>query len=289
MKNRSKYFEILGISPTTDQGLIKKAYRKKAMAVHPDRNTSPNAQAEFVAVTEAYELLSGQQKIVTPIPQTKTAEEIKAEKIRKAKMRYREMQEKEKRQDELYFERITTGKQWAFFRAMTFYTAIFALLICADQFLTREQKMTASPDFFSKIPNALLIEEEIFIVDNPNYWHGKFPPVQKNYGFFFKDLKSINLITEQIDFRTIYEHSDIHTKFELFQQYETETFYSYASVYYVFPYFQFILFTPLLLLLYKRPNFWFSLWRLVSIWAIFPVVGYLSLWDGRIFRLIGLL
>ncbi|MEG2974122.1 MAG: molecular chaperone DnaJ [Malacoplasma sp.] len=59
------YYEILGISRTADETEIKKSFRKKAMEFHPDRNKSPEADAKFKEVNEAYEVLSDSQKKAT--------------------------------------------------------------------------------------------------------------------------------------------------------------------------------------------------------------------------------
>jgi len=48
---------ILGISPQANEITIKKAFRKKAMQFHPDRNKSANARTEFIEIHEAYEYL----------------------------------------------------------------------------------------------------------------------------------------------------------------------------------------------------------------------------------------
>lgn len=57
------YYETLEISKTATQEDIKKAYRKKALMYHPDRNPG-NAEAEkkFKEISEAYEVLSDENK-----------------------------------------------------------------------------------------------------------------------------------------------------------------------------------------------------------------------------------
>ena len=57
------YYEVLGVSKTATQEEIKKAYRKIAMANHPD--THPNdkaAEERFKEASEAYEILSDDKK-----------------------------------------------------------------------------------------------------------------------------------------------------------------------------------------------------------------------------------
>ncbi len=56
------YYEILGVSKDASEQEIKKAFRKKAMEYHPDRNKAPDAEEKFKEVANAYEVLSDPQK-----------------------------------------------------------------------------------------------------------------------------------------------------------------------------------------------------------------------------------
>ena len=57
------YYEVLGIVRNAGEGEIKKAYRKKAMEHHPDRNPgNKDAEENFKEAAEAYEVLSDLEK-----------------------------------------------------------------------------------------------------------------------------------------------------------------------------------------------------------------------------------
>jgi molecular chaperone DnaJ len=60
---KKDFYEILGITKSADAAAIKKAYRKKALEHHPDKNPG-NAEAEekFKLAAEAYEVLSDSSK-----------------------------------------------------------------------------------------------------------------------------------------------------------------------------------------------------------------------------------
>ncbi|MCB9081897.1 MAG: molecular chaperone DnaJ [Lewinellaceae bacterium] len=57
------YYEILGVGKDADADTIKKAYRKKAIQYHPDRNPdNKEAEENFKEAAEAYEVLSDADK-----------------------------------------------------------------------------------------------------------------------------------------------------------------------------------------------------------------------------------
>jgi molecular chaperone DnaJ len=62
MTNKRDYYEVLEISKNASKDEIKNAYRKLALKFHPDRNKSPGAEEKFKEISEAYAVLSDDEK-----------------------------------------------------------------------------------------------------------------------------------------------------------------------------------------------------------------------------------
>lgn len=63
MAEKRDYYEILGVQKSSTVEEIKKAYRKKAIQFHPDKNPGDkNSEEKFKEAAEAYEILSDANK-----------------------------------------------------------------------------------------------------------------------------------------------------------------------------------------------------------------------------------
>ncbi|MBU4534793.1 MAG: molecular chaperone DnaJ [Euryarchaeota archaeon] len=62
MAEKRDYYEVLGVDKGSDKKEIKKAYRKLAMKYHPDVSDDAEAADKFKEISEAYAVLSDEEK-----------------------------------------------------------------------------------------------------------------------------------------------------------------------------------------------------------------------------------
>jgi molecular chaperone DnaJ len=60
--SKRDYYEVLGVPKAAGKDEIKSAYRKLALQYHPDRNKSAGAEEKFKEISEAYAVLSDDEK-----------------------------------------------------------------------------------------------------------------------------------------------------------------------------------------------------------------------------------
>ena len=57
----TEYYETLGVSRTATSKQIRKAFKKLALELHPDKSTAPDAEAKFAKVNDIYETLKDEE------------------------------------------------------------------------------------------------------------------------------------------------------------------------------------------------------------------------------------
>ena len=62
MADKRDYYEVLGVDKSADEKTIKNAYRKLARQYHPDVCDEPDAEEKFKEISEAYAVLSDDDK-----------------------------------------------------------------------------------------------------------------------------------------------------------------------------------------------------------------------------------
>ena len=62
IQRTNDYYELFGVSRGASDADLKKAYRKLALQLHPDKNTAPGAEDAFKKVNKAWDVLSDGNK-----------------------------------------------------------------------------------------------------------------------------------------------------------------------------------------------------------------------------------
>lgn len=216
-----KYFDILGIPPTKDESIIKKAYRKKAKQYHPDRNPNdPKAHDYFLIVNKAYEIVLEYNKRVVSSSQNihrakgrkqndfntspqKSSDEELQERMRKAKLRYEKIRQQEQQENAAYYKKITSGPLWKYFLGIVFCSTLLGSLFIIDYYSLPSRWEKSSVIYqnnnvqFSGIVHHTIIP--IYIQNNQSLWIDanclssiiEDPAILLEKSFIFKEVKKV--------------------------------------------------------------------------------------------------
>jgi hypothetical protein len=129
----NQYFTLLDLNSNATIGDLKKAFRKKAKQYHPDVNSSPDAQEEFIRIHTAYEMVldhlqgknisSFYKEAVDEAEKRKRDVKMRAE--RYAKMKY----EAFKKESDAY-----TSSPYAWIFKILYYGLYYLYMFCAFVF-----------------------------------------------------------------------------------------------------------------------------------------------------------
>jgi hypothetical protein len=275
---KQKYFRILGIPPTTDKSVIKKAYRKLAFKYHPDVNNSAEAQAKFIELTDAYDILLGVKNISkrrgttqahsTHKPNVKSAKEERDERIKAAKARYKKAKEKELEGEAMYYLNLISGWKWRFLKTFSIISFIFLALLVLDFVLPTESELFVVHNFESNDMSGQLH----FKIDNSIHFFDvyeaiaikRFPLIELNSTPIFNDLKSFSFLNGPNAGRIV------------------EPMFCYL---YFFPLVVILLLIPLVTVLYKKPTPIFSIFHKISFYISPLLFLIVCLSNWRIFQI----
>lgn len=305
---RAEAAQILGISPQANENTIKKAFRKKAMKLHPDRNKAANARSQFIEVHEAYEYLSDLatgRTTETSSSRHKTRPSSQSSKFRSphhkhrhytdpyASMSREEFEERYNRAQRAADEAFTRKSEIIYQISLDEYQntwrrkvailmagvgLILAVLFITDYFLgTKSQTLSRSAIQVSCNYHGHLNSGNNFVeINNTSYR-------LKGDAFYFLDnpntkyiIETTKLFNDIISISIICEGNKMYLSHPI-------------SAHGSFPLIPFLLFIPFLSLWLERPKFNFVFLVVNYNIYVFPIFVIILMFnDGRLWRLFGL-
>lgn len=176
MSTKAKYCALFGLSENASKEDIRKAYRKLAMKYHPDKNSDPKAHQVFIDLAEAYELLINDNFKRNTIHKKRDDKSFDQRK-KEAEFRFKQQQEKERKEQLLFYNKLTSGFSWRIFSILSKIGLFFSLILLLETFLPKhveEHIITAYSPKYNGFYKGQVVsyktnkDLEIFI-NNPNH------------------------------------------------------------------------------------------------------------------------
>ena len=190
------YFQLLGIQENATVSEIKKAYRKRAKELHPDKNPHPDAPRQFIELDKAYNALllfrkTGRGNVSRPVANANPASTVRRDAQYAAYYeREKKRQEREKRKINQAFRKELvklTDQKW-FWNLGAAFTGIIAgpaivgmILYWFHEFfiLSVALFLICFSPFYLTIPFNMLVN---------SIFHPKFSKLYKKYNVKFEGL-----------------------------------------------------------------------------------------------------
>jgi len=274
--NKQDALYILDLKNSSDKAILKRAFRKKALEYHPDKNNDNNSHEKFVSIVEAYEYLSNEgvnttkKKFSGPKFRSNFSKE---EQYEYAKRKFEETESK------IYEYEYRTYRN-GYKRKLSIVSAILGLLLSiilvADHFLPHKHtthKLTEihfekNIDPYSK-ELFFEIENQTFHISVENYiiLQKLKPELYITQTNIFSEIISLEAKTNNHNSIIIYDSTSINN---------------------TFPLIVILLLIPLASLFYEKANFYFLLFNVYYNIYVVPVIIVIILFhDNRIWRLVG--
>jgi hypothetical protein len=184
-----------------------------------------------------------------------------AEKLQIARERAEAAKEKVRLQEQAYFESISTGPKWKWFKIFSIYCIVLAAVITVETLVDGESYYLSTPEreFFE---GSIRVEDEWYFPDYVDLAGFIDTTMHIVYSPIFGAPKSLNWTSAYQDSKTPLTHTYFYT-------------WRYNSVYSFFPFIQIVLLIPVFIVWYRRPSPLFKFGRTLSIVLIFPASIYL--------------
>lgn len=137
MDRRTELLRIFGLSAVASKSDIRRAYRKLAMQHHPDKNPDPKAHQRFIQLTAAYEeLLADKFEEVKPLIQPRKAQTHES-RMKQAQKRYVNQQKYQIKEQQFYFQKLTSGRRWKIFQIQVIVSTFLAFILLIEPWIEK--------------------------------------------------------------------------------------------------------------------------------------------------------